>query len=250
MTKENLVLLTVRLYNLTLFLPKKEPLRCRARETADDILASFVGGRKESNGFSLKESLDIMDSYLEVAMSQNWVATSEVLEIKREYAKINQDLDSSEEVSQAKKAGDIKVKEIDSAGDQEQVKDRAPVKEETPIKEDRSPSSIQVVMPAPLMVPMAETAQAFIEPKEGEDADDEDDEDLGALTESQIKRQRRIIEFLKEKGQAQVWEIQKVFPDISKRTIRRDFRTLLKQGLIERVGERNKTYYKMKVNLS
>jgi Fic family protein len=47
-----------------------------------------------------------------------------------------------------------------------------------------------------------------------------------------------------------VWEIQKIFPDISKRTIRRDFRNLLKQKLIERVGERNKTYYKMKVNLS
>jgi len=63
-------------------------------------------------------------------------------------------------------------------------------------------------------------------------------------------RQNRIVEFLKQKGRAQVWEIQKIFPDISKRTIRRDFRSLLEQGLIERVGERNKTYYKMKVHFS
>jgi predicted HTH transcriptional regulator len=100
------------------------------------------------------------------------------------------------------------------------------------------------------MASPAESVQAFIETKESEDADDDEEDDNGALTESQIKRQRRIIEFLKEKGQAQVWEIQKIFPDISKRTIRRDFRSLLKQGSIERVGERNKTYYKMKVILS
>ncbi len=249
MTKENLVLLTVRLYNLTLLLPKKEPLRCRAREAADDILASFVGGKKESNGFSLKESLDIMDSYLQVAISQNWVAVSDILEIQQEYAKINRDLGSLEDVSRANQAGDIKVKEEVSINPKEQIKEKAPAGEERPV-EGRIPFSIQVVRPAPLMAPIEQPAQVFIEAKESEAADDEEEDDLGVLTESQIKRQRSIIEFLKEKGQAQVWEIQKIFPNISKRTIRRDFQSLLKQGLIERVGERNKTYYKMKVNLS
>ncbi len=249
MTKENLVLLTVRLYNLTLLLPKKEPLRCRAREAADDILASFIGGKKESNGFSLKESLDIMDSYLKVAISQNWVAVSDILEIQQEYAKINQDLGSIEEVSRANQAGDIKVKEEVSINTKEQIRENVPAREEMP-DEGRMPFSIQVVRPAPLMAPIQQPAQVFIEAKESEEADDEEEDDLGVLTESQIKRQRSIIEFLKEKGQAQVWEIQKIFPNISKRTIRRDFQSLLKQGLIERVGERNKTYYKMKVNLS
>jgi hypothetical protein len=249
MTKENLVLLTVRLYNLTLLLPKKEPLRCRAREAADDILASFIGGKKESNGFSLKESLDIMDSYLKVAISQNWVAVSDILEIQQEYAKINQDLGSIEEVSRANQAGDIKVKEEVSINTKEQIRENVPAGEEMPV-EGRMPFSIQVVRPAPLMAPIQQPAQVFIEAKESEEADDEEEDDLGVLTESQIKRQRSIIEFLKEKGQAQVWEIQKIFPNISKRTIRRDFQSLLKQGLIERVGERNKTYYKMKVNLS
>jgi predicted HTH transcriptional regulator len=85
-----------------------------------------------------------------------------------------------------------------------------------------------------------------------EENNDEDDgnEEKEGLTEGQALRQNRIIEYLKEKGQAQVWEIQKIFPDISKRTIRRDFRSLLKQGLIERIGERNRTYYKLKVNIS
>jgi len=87
-------------------------------------------------------------------------------------------------------------------------------------------------------------------PLEGEG--EEDDASVmtnGELTDGQILRQNSIVEYLKEKGQAQVWEIQKIFPNISKRTIRRDFRSLLKQELIERVGERNRTYYKMKVNI-
>ena len=58
-------------------------------------------------------------------------------------------------------------------------------------------------------------------------------------------RKQKIVEILKEKGQTQVWEMKKVFPEITKRTLRRDFENLLKQGLIERMGERNNTYYRL-----
>lgn len=248
MTNENLVLLTIRLYNLTLLFPKKEPLRCRAREAADDILAMFIGRKSENNGFSLKESLDIMDGYLDVAISQNWVLAASILEIKQEYANIKRDLDSAEQISRAEHAGDIEVKEKIR---QTFAKEPESDKKEAVDKEQEQPTaSIQIVRPAPLMAPPVEPVRAFVETKESAESEDDEDDDSDALTESQIKRQRRIIEFLKQKGQAQVWEIQKIFPDISKRTIRRDFRSLLKQGSIERVGERNKTYYKMKVNLS
>jgi DNA-binding HxlR family transcriptional regulator len=57
------------------------------------------------------------------------------------------------------------------------------------------------------------------------------------------ERQKKILEVLKEKGQAQVGEIKEIFPDVSKRTIRRDFRQMLKMGLIKRIGEKNKTFY-------
>jgi len=51
---------------------------------------------------------------------------------------------------------------------------------------------------------------------------------------------------LKEKDKVQVQEIKQIFPDVSKRTIRRDFVQLLKQGLVEKIGERNNTFYKLK----
>lgn len=56
-------------------------------------------------------------------------------------------------------------------------------------------------------------------------------------------RQKQIIEFLKQNGKAQVWQIKEIFPDVSKRTLRRDFKDLLKNRLVKRKGERNDTYY-------
>lgn len=59
-------------------------------------------------------------------------------------------------------------------------------------------------------------------------------------------RKEKILYFLREKGRAQVWELSQVFPEVSKRTLRRDFVQLLKQDLIERIGEKNDTFYRLK----
>lgn len=37
-------------------------------------------------------------------------------------------------------------------------------------------------------------------------------------------RQEKILEFLKEKGQAQVWQVKQIFPEVTKRTLRRVLR--------------------------
>ena len=60
------------------------------------------------------------------------------------------------------------------------------------------------------------------------------------------ERQKRILKVLKEKGKMQVGEIKDIFSEVSKRTLRRDFKSLLKYGLVERIGERNNTFYKNK----
>lgn len=68
-----------------------------------------------------------------------------------------------------------------------------------------------------------------------------------ASASEQDNRQKKIIDFLKEKGKAQVWQLKQVFPQVSKRTLRRDFEYLLKEGMVERIGERNGTYYQVKI---
>ena len=58
-------------------------------------------------------------------------------------------------------------------------------------------------------------------------------------------RKERILQILKQKEKIQVWELNKILPDVSKRTLRRDFERLLKQGLVQRLGQGNNTFYKL-----
>ena len=172
--KDFLIKLTNNLYRLTLLFPKKEPLRYKMRELADDILVNQT-----------EEKLEILNSFFEVAKSQNWVSPSNVLEIQQEYSKIGGE-----------------IKKLSSS---------------TPAR--------------------TEMASSEVEPRKIEGN--------GSLERN--PRQQKILEILKEKGKAQVWEIKQIFPEVTKRTLRRDFEGLLNQGLIERIGERNETFYQLKV---
>ena len=59
-------------------------------------------------------------------------------------------------------------------------------------------------------------------------------------------RQKRIIEILQSKEKTQVWELQKVLPEVTKRTLRRDLDYLLQLNLVERQGEWNEVFYRLK----
>lgn len=61
------------------------------------------------------------------------------------------------------------------------------------------------------------------------------------------ERVRKILALLKEKEKAQIWEFKKVFPQVSKRTLRRDFEYLLGKGFVERIGEGKNTFYRPKL---
>ncbi len=61
------------------------------------------------------------------------------------------------------------------------------------------------------------------------------------------ERQEKILTFLKENGRAQVWQMKQVFPEVTKRTLRRDFEYMLGEGIIERIGEKNNTFYQAKI---
>lgn len=58
-------------------------------------------------------------------------------------------------------------------------------------------------------------------------------------------RQEKILEILKEKEKLQVKDLKDIFPQVSKRTFRRDFEQLTKKGLVIRIGEKNNTFYQL-----
>jgi predicted transcriptional regulator len=175
---------------LTLFFPKKEPLRYKIREVGDDVLAKLLlllredSIRPKTLIADIEKDLEILDSFFEIAKVQNWISPFDVLEIQKEYSKIRGEFER-----------------FSGFG-----------KEEKP-----------VIIGLP-----AASGETFFKPQ------------------NINERQSRILEFLKERGRAQVGELKNVFPDISKRTLRRDFKDMLKQNLIERVGERNETFYILK----
>ena len=187
MTKGFYIQLTNNLYRLTLFFPKKEPLRYKIREVGDDVLAKILlllredSIRPKTLIADIERNLEILDSFFEVAKVQNWISPFDVLEIQKEYSKIRGEFERFSGIR----------------------------KEERPVIIGLPGASAEM------------TSKSF---------------DIN-------ERQSRILEFLKERGRAQVGELKDVFPDISKRTLRRDFKDMLKQNLIERVGERNETFY-------
>jgi DNA-binding transcriptional ArsR family regulator len=175
MDKNKVIELTTKIYKQTLLFPKKEPLRYKLREIADEILAKVI--RKESKS-EVEKDLEVIRAYFELIKWQNWVSYFDILKIKEGYEELGRDLS---------------------------IEDLMPVVEEKKIEK--------------------------IEKKE-EDADIDD-------------RKKKIISILRERESAQVGDIKKILPEISKRTLRRDFDALIKKGLVERIGESNNTFYKL-----
>lgn len=72
---------------------------------------------------------------------------------------------------------------------------------------------------------------------------------LGSENQNLSERQKKILQILKKREKAQVGELQKTFSDVSKRTLRRDLDDLLGQGLVDRVGQWNEIYYKVRTEV-
>ncbi len=69
--------------------------------------------------------------------------------------------------------------------------------------------------------------------------------DLFSLDNLRNERSKKILEILQERKTGQVRDFTSVFPEVSKRTLRRDFEYLLAKGLVERLGDANMTLYRL-----
>jgi len=208
MEKEKIIELTNKVYKITLLFPKKEPLRYKIRETADDIASGITAirialktnpidfsiVRKEKQEFlfyELQKNFEILKTFFNIAKWQNWVSYFDILEIEEKYDEIYQSL-------------------------QEMIKKAKDTETQSKVESQEIDQSIAN------------------EPKR----------ELNNV--SLTERQKKILEFLEKNKRVQVWQVKRIFPNVSKRTLRRDFEQLLKKGIIERKGERNNTFYEIK----
>ena len=191
------------------------------REKADDILAK-----------PNEKDLEVLDSFFEVALVQNWVSPSDILAIKKEYDNLGEIL-KKYKPEKEKKKDNLDVVEEDKSSSSAIERGEA----ERRSRRDLSlrPATARVVEAYPKETPIPLSHNLDTERSE-----------VKKRTEFSSPRQEKILEFLKENGQAQVWQIKQVLPEVTKRTLRRDFEHMLEQGLIERMGEKNDTFYQIK----
>lgn len=223
MDKNHVVEITNELYRLTLLFPKKEPLRFKMRELADEILANSITYFNPVSNPLISPGLvenshnlfEVLDSFFEIAKEQNWVKPVDILNLQQDYKNIKQGLKEpkKQEEQQEQEKQDQEKKEIVETAS-------------SPIQLNQGLSSVP--LPEPLIVSEPPTME-----KSNIEVSD---------------RQKRILDILKQKEGVQVWEVKDSFPDVSKRTLRRDFRKLLKDGLVERKGKKNTTFYKLKTD--
>ncbi len=228
MDKEYFVKLTSRLYRLTLFFPQDDPLRIKVRKLGADILANLIfileGAFYQSREliFDVQRDIEALNSFFGVVKTLDWVNSSDLLEIQREYSKIGIELKKISEI-QSLKIGEIHTLQLESERKKLPAQKTLLEKEETEKIEDDGIELSQLERKSP-------------------DEEDSEEEKLSP-EKGLLERQQKILEVLKEKGKAQVGDFTKIFPSTSKRTLRRDFRCLMEKGLVERIGEKNETFY-------
>lgn len=206
MNRDNFIELTNRVYRITLLFPKKEPLRYKIREKADDVLAdlvfwetwqkdvSFEKGDERETIFNAEKDLEILRSYFDVAKWQNWVSYFDILDIEQEYDKIKNRI-------QKEKTELIKP-------EREFQREEAIIFSKS-LTENRIEEQLE--------------AKKYLD-----------------------ERKEKILGLLREKGKLQVGEVSRILSQVSKRTLRRDFVQLLEMDLIKRIGEKNETFYQLK----
>jgi hypothetical protein len=213
MNKKFLIELTKNLYQLTLLFPKKEPLRYKMRELATDILADGLRNTKKYE-YTKETNRDPFSAKLIETRSLQILEKLEVLDGFFEVAKAQNWVSPVEILRIQEEYSRIKA----------EIK-KIPKKPVTEVK----PEVEAYMGQTPVEV-------AGVRPLQSQHRSDPGQTLLN-------ERQQKILEFLKENGRVQVWQAKQIFPEVSKRTLRRDFEFLLKQGKIERIGERNETFY-------
>ncbi|NQU82557.1 MAG: DeoR family transcriptional regulator [Parcubacteria group bacterium] len=204
MEKSYFIKLTVVLYRITELFPKEEPLRFSLRKKANDILA---------------------DATLVFG-------TNSVVLVRAEKQRLLNRIIKNIDIIQAF---------FELAGEQEWIKQENFLvlqREYERVAKEAQLSLVTNKEPAQTAQTKVAKNTQQIKPQETVFGETE------PKTEEHLKqRHKKILKLLKTKGVVQVKDVKDILPEVTKRTLRRDFDFLLKQGLVGRRGDKNKTEY-------
>jgi len=177
-----------------------------------------------------KRDVEALKSFFEVVESLNWINSPDLLEMKKEYSKIGEELKRISEI-QSIEAEEVPTLQLESEKE-EVLEEKLP---EDEIEGEEEGIELSELKPRE-------------EKREKVRVEREATEKLPFRNEL-LDRQKEILRMLEKRDSAQVGDFKEAFSNVSKRTLRRDFRYLTEKGFIERKGEKNNTFYKIKSSL-
>ena len=231
-------------------LPQEELIAEEIREAANTILADLIvfvdkeavkAEKKRALPFQLKKQIDILLACLDGAKEEGWVNPKNFSLLKEEYTRIREFLEIFEDISfpggvSQEVILDSEVAQTQDEAPRERSASRRREQDKGPKKDSvQTPNrDSETDLPLPVSRIPSRSVHGFDEKSKVQDK--------SILT----SRQKRIIDFLGTKQNVQVWELQKVLPEVTKRTLRRDLDELLQKNLVERKGEWNAVAYELK----
>lgn len=215
MEKSNIIKLTVVLYRVTELFPKQEPLKFSLKKKANSILAGFV--------LCCGNNALILTKADKQRLLRGILKNVEVVQTFLSLAE-SQDWLRPENFSVLKREYGSAAKQAQQA-----LIAQKEVIEREPIIKAPATSSLVVKEPIKREVPLKKQQTSS-----------------GISLRGLKSRHKQIIKFVKSRGAAQVKDVKEILPEVTKRTLRRDFDFLLKSGLVERRGDKNTTEYLVK----
>jgi len=247
--------LTNSLYSSIEFLPDEEPLKRKIKEKSLRILGNLIlksvssygnpvsfFANKAKTGISEREVLievasdvEILKSYLNLAEEQNMVDSFNFLVLSKEYDAIKKQAkhDLSEIEQQEEEKANQEKEQKRQKREKEESTSKARKKQESK-KESFNKASKRIKLEKSKVRRETRTPDVSKNNfKKRKDAPLSD-------------RQKGILRYLKRRGKGQVSDLKSVFPQVSKRTLRRDLDDLRKKNKVQRAGEWNNIFYKIK----
>jgi len=220
MDKSYFIKLAKVLYRVTELFPQEEPLRFSLRKKANEILSDtvlvfgsnpviLVVAEKRKLFEQITKNIEIISAFLELAETQNWVNQENFSVLKKEYKKIAQEVALEDAILKTKQASKKTI-----------IKNTLQIRPKNSVFDTKTSVATPIANPA--SIPRSRPIELPIELKD---------------------RQKKILQFLKTKGAVQVKDVKEILPDVTKRTLRRDFDLLLKNGLVGKRGDKNTTEY-------
>jgi len=226
MTPDFFVRLTLACYRVANILPKTEPLEEQIRDSASKLLTDllFLTGETAMGAEQKHQAVPkaikdfgVLIAYLNYARRMSRVNPKNFVVLEREYNKVGEFL-----------------RQLHQGLDQDVRPRRSNIPDVRSPKGKGNTTLQQGILSQGILSGRRETKEnsSPLFPQRAKE---------GELS----PRQNRILQLLHNKDKTQVWELKKVLPEVTKRTLRRDLDDLLQRNLIVRQGEWNEVFYQI-----